>query len=91
MVKVIPAEEFKDTQGVIKIHKSKKKKNRQRNGQNEKVQKNKKLSTKHYTENIRSSDIKAGGGGWRTHVLRKCKQYPAPHVANIVLLLIQTR
>ena len=89
MVKVIPADEFKDIQRVIKIHKSKK--NRQHNGQKEKVQKNKKLSTKHYTVNIISSDIKAGGGGWRTHVLRKCKQYPTPHVANIVLLLIKTR
>ena len=64
MMKVIPVEEFKDTQGVIQIWKSKK--NRQHNDQKEKVQKNKKVSTKHYTENKRSSDIKPGmgaGGG----------------------------
>ena len=63
MVKVIPAEEFKDTQGVIKIHKSKKKKNRQRNGQNEKVQKNKKLSTKTLHRKHKIERHKSGGWG----------------------------
>jgi hypothetical protein len=38
-------EEFEDTNGVIRIRKSKK--NRQHNGQKEKVQKDKQLSTKH--------------------------------------------
>jgi hypothetical protein len=38
-------EEFEDTKGVVRIHISKK--NRQHNGQKEKVQKDKQLSTKH--------------------------------------------
>ena len=39
-------EEFEDTKGVIKIRKSD---DRQHNGQNEKGQKDKQRSTKHYT------------------------------------------
>ena len=42
-------EEFEDTKGVIRIHKSKK--DRQYNSQKEKGPKDKQWSTKHYTEN----------------------------------------
>ena len=41
----IRQEEFDDTKGVIRIHKSKK--DRQHNGQKKKVQKDKQRSTKH--------------------------------------------
>ena len=44
-VAYLKQEEFEDTKGVIRIRKSKKKK--QHNGQKKKVQKDKQLSTKH--------------------------------------------
>ena len=53
-IQIFCQEKFIDTKGVIRSRKSKK--DWQHNGQKEKGQKDKQRSTKHYTENLRSSN-----------------------------------